>query len=266
MQRPTTFLLVAFTLASSACSGGEDPASGGSGLSASEITTVETTTSTTTDTSTTSTTDTPTTGVPETTTTTTSTTTSTTDEPTSTTGPICEPGEVHCVCDGGECSEGLTCVDDVCVAGLACEDEVGEPDDTEPTAQDLGETDDDDDHTLMAAGVLSGADDVDWFTYKALDTFGHVAEPTIKVTSSASVRVCQFLECIDGGAAKTEVTCPEGTQSALSGALRPGCCGGATFTVKDFNCPGSSDDLRVFVRLDKPSQDECVEYSFVAHN
>lgn len=254
----TNLFVVAIALVSVGCSGDEDPASSDTAPG------LTTTTDSDTSTGDTSTTGVPTTGDPATSTT----STSTTDEPTGTTGPICEPGEANCVCDAGECAEGLTCVDDLCVPaeGDVCEDEIGEPDDTELDAQDLGETDDDDDKTLKAAGVLSGAGDVDWFTYHALDTFLHVAEPTVKVSSSAAVRVCQFLECDEGGVVKTEVTCPAGTQSDLSGALRPGCCGGATFTISDFNCPGSSDDIRVFVRLDMPSEDECVEYSLTVHN
>lgn len=265
--------LLLTSLALFACSTGDDP---GDSSSDSGVTTVTAGTApSTTDGSTTATgtatdptpttSDGTTTGDP-TSTSTTTTTGSTTDEPTGTTGPICDPGQANCVCDGDACADGLECVDGVCVPALACDGDLGEPDDTEANAQDLGEITDDDDITVMADGVLSGADDVDWYTYHALDTFGHVAEPTVKVTSSASVRVCQFIECDQGGAVGTEITCPEGTQTALSGALRPGCCGGATFTVSDFNCSGSSDDLQVYVRLDKPTQDECVEYSLVAHN
>ena len=183
----------------------------------------------------------------------------TTDEP------ICDVGTANCACDQGMCEDGLVCQDGVCVEGLAC-DPVGEPDDDEPNAQSLGEVTDDDDDTRMADGVIGGLADADWYTYHALDTALHIAEPTVKVTASGSLRVCQFLECDEGGAVMTEVTCPDGTDFALSGALRPGCCGGATFTVSDFNCPGSSDDISVYVRLDKPFDDECVDYSLTIHN
>lgn len=268
MTRPS-LLLASLTLL--ACSSGDDPAdTSDSGVTTAtvgtETSTTDASTATGTSTGPTPTTSDGTTTDGETTTTSTTTTTGTTDEPTGTTGPICDPGQANCVCDGGACDDGLECVDDLCVEGLVCDGEIGEPDDSEANAQDLGEIDDDDDNTVMGDGVLSGAADVDWFTYHALDTFGHVAEPTVKVTSSAAVRVCQFIECDTGGAVGTEISCPEGTQTALSGALRPGCCGGATFTVSDFNCSGSSDDLQVYVRIDKPSQDECVEYGLVAHN
>lgn len=257
--------LLALALLGLACSTGEDtPDSATSGItSVSAGTTAGSSTGPTTGG------DLETTGEPTTGTGTTSTSTSTgttTDAPTGTTGPICDPGGVNCVCDDGACEDGLTCQDGLCVPGLVCDGDLGEPDDDEASAHDLGEIDDDDDNTVMADGVLSGAGDVDWYTFHALDTLGHVAEPTVKVTSSAAVRVCQFIECDAGGAVMTEITCPAGTQSALSGALRPGCCGGAVFSVSDFNCSGSSDDVQVYVRIDKPSQDECVEYGLVAHN
>jgi hypothetical protein len=198
-------------------------------------------------------------------------TSGTTAEPTTgdastgdTTGPACDPGTEGCPCDGGLCDEGLVCDADMCVPGLACDDAT-EPDDDEPSAHDLGEITDDDDETVMADGVLSGAADVDWYVYKGIDTFGHVSEPTIQVASSATVRVCQFLEC-EEGAVMTTVECPEGTQSALSGMLRPGCCGGAMFTVSSFECPGTNDNLFVYVRIDKASKDSCVEYSLKAHD
>lgn len=269
MTRATLLLT---SLALFACSTGDEPGDSGSnsGVTTATAGTDPSTTADSTSTTGTSTGATPTTSdgttTGDSTSTSTTTTGSTTDEPTGTTGPICDPGQANCVCDGDACADDLECVDGICVPAVACDGDLGEPDDIEANAQDLGEITDDDDITVMAEGVLSGAGDVDWYTYHALDTFGHVAEPTVKVTSSASVRVCQFIECDQGGAVGTEITCPEGTQTALSGALRPGCCGGATFTVSDFNCSGSSDDLQVYVRIDKPTQDECVEYSLVSHN
>lgn len=184
---------------------------------------------------------------------------------TGTTGTGCEPGTAGCPCDAGQCDEGLVCEADVCTPGLVCDNDLGEPDDDEPNALDLGEITDDDDEKVMASGVLTGTGDADWYRFKGIDTFGHVSEPTIQVASSATVRVCQFLEC-EEGAVMTTVECPMGTQSALSGALRPGCCGGANFTVSSFECPGTNDNLFVYVRIDKASKDSCVEYSLTAHN
>lgn len=182
-----------------------------------------------------------------------------------TTGPACDPGTDGCPCDAGMCDAGLMCDADVCVPALACDGDVTEPDDDEASAHSLGEITDDDSEKVSADGVLSGTDDADWYYYKGIDTFGHVSEPTIQVSSSASVRVCQFLEC-EEGAVMTTVECPADTQSALSPTLRPGCCGGPMFTVSSFECPGTNDNLFVYVRIDKAAKDSCVEYSLTAHD
>lgn len=256
---------LALSLLVCACGAGEDTDGGGStpGTSVTAAGTGSTSSASTGDDATsaptsTGTTSEPTTGEPTTAEPTTG------DASTGTTGPICDPGSANCVCDAGTCDEGLVCTDDVCTAGLACDSDV-EPDDDEPNATDLGEITDDDDDKLMADGVLTGMADVDWYVYKGVDTFGHVSEPTIQVSSSATVRVCQFLEC-EEGAVMTTVECPQGTQSALSGMLRPGCCGPAMFTVSDFECPGTNDNLFVYVRIDKAAKDSCVEYSLNLHD
>ncbi|HEY8377668.1 MAG TPA: hypothetical protein VIK91_14330, partial [Nannocystis sp.] len=106
----------------------------------------------------------------------------------------------------------------------------------------------------------------DWYTYHALDTLLHVAEPSVQITSTDAVRLCQFIECDQGGPVMTEVTCPANTQQALSGQLRPGCCGIASFQITDFNCSGASDDIRVFIRLDMPDRDACIDYGLMIHN
>lgn len=206
-----------------------------------------------------------TTGDPTTTTTSDPTTGDPTDATTGgSTGSICDVGTENCACDQGACQDGLVCDNDVCVPGLTCDGDI-EPDDDEASAHAMGEITDDDNEVLMDDGVITGLADVDWYTYHGVDTLFHVSEPTVKVTSSAALRICQFIECDNGGPVMTEVTCPMGTQSALSGSLRPGCCGGATFTISDFNCPGADENLKVFVRIDKPANDECVDYSLTVH-
>lgn len=198
----------------------------------------------------------------------TSTTSTTTGEASSGSsgGPICEPGTANCECDAGTCTGDLLCVDDVCVAEMTCGEGLGEPDDLEPDAHDLGEITDDDSKTLAADGVLGGIADRDWYTYHGLDTFGYTADPTVKLTTSGSLRLCQFLECDNGGVAKTTLTCPMGTQEALSGELRPGCCGGPVFTISDFTCDGVTDNVRVYIRIDKAAEDVCIDYSLSLHN
>lgn len=274
MRRTPLHLLSALLSALAlACSTGEDVSDSTDGTGDASTAAATTATSAATSEPTGGTTGAPTTGEPGTSTTTTGEPTTggatlgtTGDATAGSTGEICDVGTANCACDNGTCQDGLVCDNDVCVTALVCDNDMTEPDDDEPSAHMMGQVTDDDAMVLMADGVITGLSDVDWYSYHATDTAFHVAEPTVKVTSSGTLRVCQFLECEEGGAVMTEITCPMGTQSALSGALRPGCCGGATFSVSDFNCPGSTDNLFVYVRLDKALSDECIEYSLTVHN
>jgi len=220
------------------------------------------------------TTDEPTTADPSTTTTTTTTSTSTTDEPTTDpttdttggdeTGPICDPGMPGCVCDGGDCVDGYVCINDVCAEGLDCPADIEPAVDSEDTPVELGDISDDDDDFFDQSGVLSGASDVDWYRLHGADTFGHVAEPTAMILSGQQ-RNCLFLQCDEGGVALTKVTCPAGTDFAISPKLRPGCCGSASFTIKEINCPGQDESLQMWLRVDKPAADVCSDYNVKLH-
>ncbi len=203
--------------------------------------------------------------------------TSTTDEPTTDepttdpsssgddTGPICGPGQPNCVCDDGTCVDGYVCQMGVCgEGGLVCPGDVEPPEDAEDTPVELGDISDDDDDFFEQGGVLSGATDVDWYHLHGADTFGHVAEPTLTLTAGTQ-RSCLFLECDNGGVALTTVECPAGTDFAISPKLRPGCCGSATFTIKDIGCPGQDESMQMWARLDKPPADICSEYDFKIH-
>ncbi|MCB9565678.1 MAG: hypothetical protein H6710_00350 [Myxococcales bacterium] len=178
---------------------------------------------------------------------------------TSTTGSGCTPGEAGCACDGNLCDEGLTCVNGTCYAPLDCTDEEEEPNNSESTAIDLGMITDNDDDGSSFAGVLAGKADVDWYRYIGSDTILHTTEPTRTVTGQ-NLRFCKFLECLGDGPAMTDVTCPDGTDFAISPQLRPGCCSSEGFQLSDYNCPGSDDSVLVYMRLDKALFDECVPY------
>jgi hypothetical protein len=190
-------------------------------------------------------------------------TTTTGDETTSgTTGPICDPGQGNCVCDNGTCVDGFVCELDVCVPGpMVCPGDLEPGDDAEETATDNGDITDNDSQGFTVSGVLSGAADADWYTYHGADTFGYVAEPTLTLNEGA-MRVCQFLVCDNGGAALTEVNCPAGSKLALSPMLRPGCCGETSIKISDFNCSGQDESATIWIRVDKPTVDECTNYSF----
>ncbi|MEZ4452420.1 MAG: hypothetical protein R3B09_23345 [Nannocystaceae bacterium] len=262
--RSTALLAAALALACAGDDGSASSQTGSTGLSTSdgttgttgESTSEATTTSTSTSTSTTTTT---------TTSTSTTSTTSTTDETTAasatTTTENCPAGSVGCPCDAGTCDEGLNCVSDTCVTPIACDPVDVEPNNTEATAQDLGMITDDDDDKTSISGVLAGKGDVDWFTFIGTDTVFHTTEPTRTVTADMGLRFCKFIECLGDGPALTEITCPAGTDFAISPQLRPGCCSGEGFVLDDYNCPGSDDSLKIFFRLDKALFDECVEYT-----
>jgi hypothetical protein len=203
-----------------------------------------------------------------------STSTSTTDEPTTDpttsdttggddTGPICDLGMPDCACDGGACIDGYVCVMGVCAEALECPGDI-EPNETEDTPTELGDISDDDDDFFDQFGVLAGASDVDWYRLHGSDTFGHVAEPTATVVTGQQ-RACVFLECDAGGVSQTTVECPDGTDFAISPKLRPGCCSAATFTIKDFGCPGQDESLQMWLRVDKPAADVCSDYNVKLH-
>lgn len=201
----------------------------------------------------------------------TSTSTSTPGDDTTTnsdesTGPICDPGQPNCVCDNGLCIDGYVCTGGTCMASTACDGDVEVPGEGEDQPTPLDDISDDDDEFHQVPGILSGAMDIDWYRYHGADTFGHTAEPTIELlTMSAGMRVCQFIECDAGGVALTKLTCPDGTKFAISGDLRPGCCHSAGFTISDFDCDGQDESVQVFLRLDKPAEDTCVDYEFKTH-
>ena len=200
------------------------------------------------------------------TTSTTSTTADDTDDTTGSaeTGPICDVGTPNCACDDGNCVDGYVCVMGVCAEGLDCPADVEPPGESEDTPVELGDISDDDSDFFDQSGVLAGATDVDWYHLHGADTFGHIAEPTATIVSGIQ-RNCLFLECDNGGVALTAITCPAGSDFAISPKLRPGCCGAATFTIKDFGCPGQDESLQMWLRVDKPAADICSDYEVKLH-
>ncbi len=188
-------------------------------------------------------------------------TTTTTDDSTGgTTGPICDVGQVGCVCLDGTCADGLVCELGVCEpAPMVCPGDLEPGDGDEESAKNVGSITDDDGELFTVSGVLSGATDADWYTFHGKDTFGYIAEPTLTLVEGG-LRLCQFLVCDEGGAALTEVTCPEGSKFAISPMLRPGCCAATGMAIKDFNCSGQDESATIWIRVDKPTIDECTNY------
>jgi hypothetical protein len=149
--------------------------------------------------------------------------------------------------------------------GLDCgEGPSSEPNDTEATARDLGTIGDCDSEGEQISGVLTGFADVDWYKYLGSDKSAFCSvSPARSLVASHPVRLCKFVQCLDGQA--PSFSCPSGTSSATSPDGRAGCCGSAGF---DFGAScGSflgSDDLRVYLRVTTEEQ-ACVEYTIDYH-
>ena len=276
---PVTALILLHCLCCAACSAGDNDDASGTGAPSTAVDPTDATgpdATTADDTSSGDATSTgepsPTTGEPDPTTSDETTGTSTTEvDPTTgdtgssdDTGPICDPGQPDCVCDGDLCVDGYMCVMGLCAPTvMQCDADVEEPGQSEDTPVELGDITDDDDDFFDVVGVLSGATDVDWYHYAGADTFGHTAEPTVTLVTGAQ-RTCQFVVC-EAGVALTTVDCPGGTDFAISPKLKPGCCGAASFTIKDFGCPGQDDSVDVWLRVDKAPVDMCHDYNFELH-
>lgn len=192
----------------------------------------------------------------------------TTTSPTSddSTGPICDPGQPNCVCDNGLCIDGYVCTGGACMPVFVCDGDVEAPGEAEALPTMLPDITDNDDDFHQVTGVLSGAMDVDWYRFHGADKLGYVAEPTLEIVSmTTGMRVCQFLECDNGGVAQTNLTCPDGTKFAISGDLRPGCCHTTGFQITDLDCNTNDESVQIYLRFDKPDEDTCVNYEFKAH-
>lgn len=176
----------------------------------------------------------------------------------------CPPGQEGCPCDGeGNCPGELQCDDGVCVPFQACLPDDNEPNGNESEATFLGDINDSDASGSMISGVIDHADDVDWYSYNGDDDFGTVVDPTRAITADGGLRVCKFMECLNG-LPNTEVECPTGADLAMSPAGRPGCCSTDGFDVP-LDCSGTTDDsAAVFIRIDNPGN-QCVSYTIDYH-
>jgi hypothetical protein len=148
-------------------------------------------------------------------------------------------------CDSGASSSSASSSS----SGTGCMDAAAyEPNETEaaaaPVAMDVSDCDD---TGNTITGVIAPGD-VDWFSYSASDQFGCSVDPTRSFSGGGGLRVCQFFECVSGGA---EVSCGAGSTPTISPAGRPGCCATQTFSA-GVNCSGTiSDDTTVYVRVDE---------------
>jgi hypothetical protein len=144
--------------------------------------------------------------------------------------------------------------------GLSCNAADAEPNDSESNAIDLGTVDDDDGDGDVVSGILAGVGDTDWYKYYGDDTFPGVAEPERSLSSSDPVRLCKFMQCVDGDGSPD---CPDGTDAATSPDGREGCCGDTGFTM-GIECSGTDDDNMIYIRVQTTTND-CVTYSIDYH-
>ena len=141
-----------------------------------------------------------------------------------------------------------------------CNQEQGEPNDTESTAVNLGTQSDCNDPESVV-GILQGVADEDWFKYAGVDEFGFgcTVNPVRTVTASDPVRFCKYIQCVDEDA---DFDCPSGTTGATSPDGRPGCCGTQGFQI-DFICGSSSlndDSATVYMSI-STTVNQCVTYT-----
>lgn len=174
-----------------------------------------------------------------------------------TTGPDLTTSGVDTMTSGTQ----MTTTTDASSTGAAvCEDPGPEPNEIEDDAVDLGDQGCQDDASVLA-GVLDGDADVDWFTYRGVDSQAcGFNNPFVShtLTASDAVRLCVFAECDQGD---PQFMCPQGSQNSDSPDNRPGCCGMGDLTFQ-WNCMGSQNETAdFFVRLDQAPADSCVDYS-----
>jgi hypothetical protein len=168
-----------------------------------------------------------------------------------------------CPCDAGDppCERGLECVDDVCAEPL-CPDKEFENNDAFNDAWDLGDYSDGD-PPQMFESVLSGTEDVDWFTYSCMDTLFEDLVPVLSMETDMSLRACLYLDCVIGG--NPLFDCPAGTtpEEGPIGFI-PGCCvdDASSIDLSDYNCPDSDDDsVIVHIKAEMAASEMCIGYA-----
>jgi len=143
-----------------------------------------------------------------------------------------------------------------------CEDESGsEANETQLTANGLGEISDADASGSFVCAVLDGADDVDWYTYKGDDAFLNFVDPTREVISKQNHRICVYLTCDNGqpqvgcGGDETKDTAPMG---------QTGCCGVGNVSPS-LNCQGTDDSATIWIKIENVDGLACVPYELKYH-
>jgi hypothetical protein len=135
---------------------------------------------------------------------------------------------------------------------------IHEPNESEDTAflLTMDPIDDCDDSGATVSGVISGANDVDWFRWlgddSALCPINDETPARTLTQDQGGILVCKYVRCMDQEV-DTEFDCPGGTSPDVSGNSIAGCCGSSGFEFV-VNCTGTTDEVvETFIKLEMPS-------------
>ena len=141
-----------------------------------------------------------------------------------------------------------------------CEDPGPEPNELQALAHDFGTIGDSDSAGGFVCGSVSGADDVDWYTFEGDDTIFGAVDPTRVIDGKGTSRLCVYAECLKG---TTSVSCAGGTTPDTAPGGQKGCCGSGEVKPK-LECSGLDDAANVWIRVDQP-EPACFPYELAYH-
>ncbi len=146
--------------------------------------------------------------------------------------------------------------------GLNCPDNgFGEPNESQATANNLGTISDADNAGQSFCAVLSGTNDVDWFTYKGSDQLFSEVDPFQSISNGTKGRFCAFYKCSSGS---TTLMCLGNSTPETAPDGQSGCCSTNPFSVS-LECGSVNDDAQVWFRIDNPDVEACVPYQVTFH-
>lgn len=170
------------------------------------------------------------------------------------TGTSCGSNNAVCHPDG-RCD---SCAD----PGANCPDNgFGEPNDTQTIAWNLGMISDADTAGQTFCGVLSGANDEDWFTYDGNDDLFSEVDPFQSISNGTKGRLCAFFKCKSG---TTSLSCSNNSKPETAPDGTNGCCSTSPFPVT-LECSSVNDHARVWFRIDNPDANACIPYQIGFH-
>lgn len=145
--------------------------------------------------------------------------------------------------------------------GDTCVDK-DDPGSSENTAKQLADTTDAQNDPIVVKGVLNGPIDVDFYSLKMSDTFGHTVGADLQV-ATASTEMCVFMKCVSG---ETNWSgCTQGVEQTSAIGDKGCCTSGPGKAIPSWSCGGftqSDDSAQFYFRIKQPSSDKCLPYAF----